>query len=191
MNDRREVTEADLDATIARAFGHAPPPDPAKSTMTLEEAQDMRMGHVFNRPGITAAMAREAKGVIAESDRVIAESDRKAVAESDRKLVALANEVITLTESRLGISAEAATQHVILGTRMVFQSKGIAGVLEHLQARRSKLCAQVPLAAGRSSAPGPAGRLAEAKGHQGPQPTPAQFTTIREAFNARIANHTN
>jgi hypothetical protein len=65
MTDNRQVTEADLDATIARAFGHAPPRDPAKSTLSLEEALDVRMGHVFNRPGITAVMAREAEGVIA------------------------------------------------------------------------------------------------------------------------------
>ena len=74
MNDRREVTEADLDRTLAAAFGRKPRPDPAKSTMTLEEAQDVSMGAVFNRPNLTPALVSEAKSVIAyHAQRVVEE----------------------------------------------------------------------------------------------------------------------
>ena len=65
MSGNREVSEADLDRTLADAFGRKPGPDPAKSKMTLEEAQDIRMGHVFNRPNLTPALVSEAKSVIA------------------------------------------------------------------------------------------------------------------------------
>lgn len=65
MTDKREITEADVDAAIAGAFGRAPIADPAKPVMSLERAEDVRMGRVFGRPGLTVEMAREAEGVIA------------------------------------------------------------------------------------------------------------------------------
>jgi hypothetical protein len=65
MNDKREITEYERDVIFARAFGREPPPDPAKSTMSLDEAQDVSMGAVFNRPNLTPALVSEAKSVIA------------------------------------------------------------------------------------------------------------------------------
>jgi len=74
MNNNREVTEAETEVIFASAFGRKPRPDPAKSKMSLEEAQDVSMGAVFNRPNLTPAMVSEAKSVIAyHAQRVVEE----------------------------------------------------------------------------------------------------------------------